>query len=114
MSTPEQPEQPKNTNVLSEYAKKWLEKLPPEAQPKETVEQYPRLVNRIATAWKHPEELMEYIDELLVNTRGDRAGFPMKIALELATLKDYYEMNVHPDSKAYLWDPRNMSDKKDT
>ena len=47
------------------------------------------------------------MDELLVDERGGRAGFPMSIASELATLKDYYDLEVHPDrTNAYLWDPR--------
>jgi hypothetical protein len=92
--------------TLNEHARKWLEKLPEEVQPKLLTEQFPRLLNRISSLWKHPDELMEYLDELLVDSRGGRAGFPMTVALELATLKDYYETHVHPDSKAYLWDPR--------
>jgi uncharacterized protein len=95
-----------DAQTLNEHAKKWLEKLPPEIQPKELVEKYPRLLNRISSLWRHPEELMEYLNELLVDTRGDRSGFPMSIATELVNIKDYYEMNVHPESKAYLWDPR--------
>lgn len=93
---------------LTENARKWLAKLPEESRPVLLVEQYPRLVNRISTLWRHPDELMEYLNDLLMDTRGrgDRQGFPMAVAMELASLKDYYELNLHPDSKAYLWDPR--------
>jgi len=102
MSTP----QPPSAQSLNEHARKWLEKLPEEVRPRVLEEQFPRILNRISSLWKHPDECMEYLDELLVDTRGGRAGFPMSVATELVNIKDYYESNVHPDSKSYLWDPR--------
>jgi uncharacterized protein len=103
MSTPEKPPE---VVTLTERANKWLEKIPEEARPKLLQDQFPRIVNRISSMWNHPDELMEYLNELLMDTRGDRAGFPLPVAMEIATIKDYYEMNIHPESKAYLWDPR--------
>jgi hypothetical protein len=98
---------------LSANAKAWLEKLPDDTRPRVMIEEFPRLANRLSTLWRHPDELMEYIDELLVDTRGNRAGFPLAVAMELATLKDYYEQHVHPDrGKAYLWDPRRKNEEK--
>jgi hypothetical protein len=108
MSTP--PAKP-DVQTLSEHTKKWIEKLPPEAHPTQLGEKYPRLLNRISSLWRHPDELMEYLNELIVDTRGDRSGFPIAIVTELVNIKDYYEMNVHPESKAYLWDPRKRDDK---
>ena len=84
-----------------------LDKLPEDIQPKVTTEKYPRIVNKLGTLWKRPDEFVEYLDELLVDKRGKRKGFPLSVALELASVKDHYEMKVHPErSKAYLWDPR--------
>ena len=84
-----------------------LDKLPEDIRPKVTVEKYPRIVNKLGTLWKRPDEFVEYLDELLVDKRGKRQGFPLSVALELASVKDHYEMKVHPErSKAYLWDPR--------
>jgi len=98
---------PPKEEKLSAAAEGWLTNLPDDIRPNAVQEQYPRLVNKMASLWKHPDEFVEYLDELLVDKRGDRSGFPMKIALEIATIKDHYEMNVHPEmTKAYLWDPR--------
>ena len=98
---------PQKEETLSAAAEGWLTNLPDDIRPKLVQEQYPRLVNKMASLWKHPDEFVQYMDELLVDKRGDRSGFPMTIALELATIKDHYEMNVHPEmTKAYLWDPR--------
>ena len=91
--------------TLNEHARKWLEKLPEDVRPRTLEEQFPRILNRISSLWKHPDELMEYLNELLVDTRGGRAGFPMAVATEIVNIKDYFESN-DPDSKSYLWDPR--------
>jgi hypothetical protein len=92
---------------LSAAAEGWLANLPDDVRPKLVQEKYPRIVNRMASLWRHPDDFMSYVDGLLVDQRGGRAGFPMTVALELATIKDHYELNVHPErTKAYLWDPR--------
>ena len=103
-------QQPPAPQGLNEHARKWVDKLPAETRPKTLEEQFPRILNRISSLWRHPEELMEYLNELIVDSRGDRAGFPMAVATELVNIKDYYEMNVHPDSKSYLWDPRRRDE----
>jgi hypothetical protein len=101
-----------NANALNEHTRAWLEKLPENVRPKALPEQFARIANRLSSLWKHPDELIEYIDELLVDTRGGRSGFPMTIASELATLKDYYEHNVDPERGAsYLWDPRRTEEE---
>jgi len=92
---------------LDANGKMLLDKLPEDIRPKVTAEKYPRVVNKLGTLWKRPDEFVEYLDELLVDKRGKRKGFPLSVALELASVKDHYEMKVHPErSKAYLWDPR--------
>jgi hypothetical protein len=106
-------EEKANVHVLSEHTKAWLQKLPDEARPTALPEQFARIANRISSLWKHPDELIEYIDELLVDSRGGRSGFPMTVAMELATLKDYYEQNVDPERGAsYRWDPRRKDEQK--
>ena len=97
---------------LTAAAEGWLENLPDDTRPVAIQESYPRIVNRMAALWKRPDEFMAYMSGLMIDERGDRSGFPMKIALELATIKDHYELRVHPEiSKAYLWDPRQADPK---
>ena len=97
---------PEETSINAK-AEAWIAKLPDDMRPKVTIEKYPRIVNKMAALWNHPDDFMLYVDDLLVDLRGKRAGFPLAVVMELATIKDHYEMKVHPErSKAYLWDPR--------
>ena len=101
------------SDQLTAAAEGWLANLPDDVRPKVVPEKYPRIANKMASLWRHPDEFIAYMSGLLVDERGDRAGFSMTIALELATIKDHYELNVHPEiSKAYLWDPRQSEPKK--
>ena len=94
-------------NTLDANGKLLLDKLPEEAKPKMLAEKYPRILNKLGSLWKRPDDFVACLDDLLVDTRGKRKGFPLTIALELASIKDHYEMKVHPErAKAYLWDPR--------
>ena len=72
--------------VLAEDASAWLETLAPDLQPCETVLKYPRIVNRLARCW-NDEELLELLfDELLIDHRGARQGFPAEVHAEILAL----------------------------
>jgi len=47
--------------------------------------------------------VLEYLDDLLIDRRGGRQGFPFDVALEIAGLKDYYETSIHPTAQT-AWD----------
>ena len=92
---------------LTAAAEGWISNLPDDIRPKVVPEMFPRIANKMAALWRHPDTFMEYMDALVVDDRGDREGFPLAVVMELVTIKDHYEMNVHPErTKAYLWDPR--------
>ena len=66
---------------------------------------FPRIVNRIAVLWRTPRNMDRYFDDLLVDTRGNRKGFPLEILTELITLKDHYQTKVFPAiRRGDLWD----------
>jgi hypothetical protein len=75
---------------------KWLAQLPAGTRPRELPVAFVRITNRVARVWGDPAACLACFDDLLIDYRGTRRGFPMAIALELATLKDYYETKVHP------------------
>lgn len=74
----------------------WLAQLPGNMRPASLARQYPRIANKIAELWKLPLYCERYFDELMIDRRGNRLGFPPKIAAEIATLKVYFMINVSP------------------
>jgi hypothetical protein len=89
--------------VLGLPAVRWLDELPDQVRPDRTAARFPHIVNTLCTRWLTPQACLDYFDELLLDNRGDRTGFPPLIARELALLKDYYESAVFPTDQT-AWD----------
>jgi hypothetical protein len=65
----------------------WLLRLPARARPRVLCERYPRIANAIASAWQEPNDRRAMLDELLVDRRGGRRGFPVKVREEIEMLR---------------------------
>jgi hypothetical protein len=89
--------------ALSLEAARWLDELPGTVRPERTAARFPHIANNLCTRWPTPQACLAYFDELVLDNRGGRAGFPPLIARELALLKDYYESVVHPTQQT-IWD----------
>ena len=74
----------------------WIAQLPAEVRPKSLIIQYPRIANRLAELWRHPIACEKYLNELMIDGRGDRQGFPSEVAQELAALQIYFNKHVLP------------------
>ena len=68
----------------------WILKLPPHIQPRHLHVKYPRVANRIAALWSAETGCESYLDDLLTDKRGGRKGFPLNVATEVASIRDYY------------------------
>ena len=55
-----------------------------------TRQRFPHVLNRIAAEWEVPRRFLELMDELLIDRRGNRQGFPFESVLELTNLREYY------------------------
>lgn len=55
-----------------------------------TRQRYPHVLERIAAEWEVPRRFLQLMDELLIDQRGNRAGFPFDCILELTNLREYY------------------------
>jgi len=55
---------------------------------------YPRLANRIATAWSDEIAAQAVLYELLVDRRGSRSGFPMLVRADLMQLRSILYVRV--------------------
>lgn len=63
---------------------------------------YPHVVNRIAADWPMPRRMSAVFDELIVDARGSRNGFPFEAVLELMQLHEYYVGTLHPELRPEL------------
>ena len=82
------PEWPED-KVLNREAEGSLASLPEEVRPVQLPEQFPRICNRIAELWIDPELAISLFDDLLIDNRGGRNGFPLAIILEISKLKEH-------------------------
>jgi len=57
---------------------------------------FPHVLNRLAAVWHQPAQFERETEELLLNTRDSRAGFPLEIVAELTALREYYRTALHP------------------
>ncbi len=48
---------------------------------------FPHVLNRISANWEDPPATAELIDDLLVDRRGGRRGFPADVLAELLTIR---------------------------
>lgn len=81
--------EPPESRVLSIAAMRWLASLPAGARPMELCRRYPRIGNQLAALWPHPTAIRAYLEDLLIDKRGGRQGFPGGIAIELSQLQEY-------------------------
>jgi hypothetical protein len=67
----------------------WLGRLPAEFRPSRMVERYPRVVNHIAETWYSAARCQQTFEDLLIDHRGGRHGFPLEVETELKRLRHY-------------------------
>lgn len=75
-----------------------LDELPAGLRMLATRRQYPHVLNRIAAAWTRPRAFAAVLDDLLVDRRGGRLGFPPDVRDELLALQRHYFLSVRPDA----------------
>ena len=73
----------------------WLDTLPRRVQPHALCKLYPRIANRTASRWANIKALSAYFDELLVDRRRGRRGFPLEVLSDLCALREYHSAFHH-------------------
>jgi hypothetical protein len=86
----------------------WASTLPVEVCPRALLARFPRIANLIAAMWPDPNSFRRYVDDLLVDKRGNRQGFPVDVLKELFELRAYFD-DTHPDA-IQPWDVMSKSD----
>lgn len=92
--------------VLNLETEGLISSLPEEIRPVQLPEQFPRICNRIAELWAEPELAIPFFDDLLIDNRGGRNGFPLMIIMEISKLKEHFVATYAPH-KLDVWKINN-------
>jgi hypothetical protein len=95
---------------LSAESVTFLSSLEQSVRPYQLAVRFPRIVNNLARLWQQPGELDRYLDDLLVDTRGNRQGFPLRILTELVALKEHSRGGA--SSGIDVWANRSDGERK--
>jgi uncharacterized protein len=80
----------------------------PDLYPHELEARFPHVVQRIVEAWPSPELALALFEDLLVDKRGGRQGFPPGIAREIFRLSVAYdEQREKPVERGDVWGEEN-------
>ena len=90
-----------DSEPLSDEAAAWMAALPESVKPRQLALRYARLANRLCALWNDPAACERLLDELMMDRRGGRQGFPLAVANELATLRDHYFKLHHHGKSAW-------------
>lgn len=72
--------------ALTGQAMDWVIGLPPSLRPHAACEQFPRVINAIASSWADVAYSLQVLDHMINDYRGGRRGFPDTVRRELAAL----------------------------
>lgn len=79
--------------ALTGLAMDWVMALPPSLRPHTACEQFPRVVNAIATSWADRASSMRVLEHMIHDYRGGRRGFPRSVQAELSALLEHRSRN---------------------
>lgn len=72
----------------------WLAKLPEKVRAPLLAAAYPRIAERLALFDSDPAYAVHYLDQMMVDQRGDRQGFPVEVGRELLRLRTHYGQHM--------------------
>jgi hypothetical protein len=82
---------------LHASTREWIEHLPSGCRPMAIALQFPHIANKLCEIWKRPVMCDQYFNELVIDQRGGRKGFPLEVATEISLLRQYYA-TLYPDT----------------
>ncbi len=77
--------------ALTGTTRAWLRRLPPGCRPMRLAAQFPRVANGLAWCWADAAKSGALLEDLLVDHRGGRRGFPRAIVAELRRLQQFHD-----------------------
>jgi hypothetical protein len=82
--------------VLQSPTHLWLRDLSRAVHPTRLCRHHPRIANRIAKHWPDPKRTEKLLHDLMVDRRGNRRGFPPRIAEEIDRLYRHNAGRLNP------------------
>lgn len=95
--------------ALSAQARRWQASLADRYRPDHLCAMYPRVANRLALCWDDASLSSKVLDDLVVDKRRGRAGFPPAVSQELIQLRLLRPAPARPSDFTPLWDPSQMA-----
>ena len=80
--------------ALSSMAQAWLASFRPNEQPSALCQSYPRIANRLALCWGDLSLAALVLDQLIMDKRSGRAGYPPEVTKDLLKLRILRPMPV--------------------
>jgi hypothetical protein len=80
----------KPADYLLPLSEKWFDAFPPDKAPCALASHYPRICNLIASQWNDHRGAPDLFEELLIDRRGGRAGFPPAVRRDLLTVQEVW------------------------
>ena len=92
--------------ALKPHTLEWAERLPAGKRPHELMQRYPRVANRLALCWNDRALTNRLLEDLLVDRRGGRQGFPPLVRSELVRIRVDYPKVRKEDAAGSesIWD----------
>lgn len=87
--------------VLLASAAQWLDALPADVAPRKLALLHPRIANWICDLWDKPLPCARLLADLLIARRNKRKGFPLDVAMEIASVGAYYA-KLHPPGRPWV------------
>ena len=90
---------------------RWVNDFPLERRPNLLLERYPHVANRLALCWADKALTNRLFEDLLVDKRGGRKGFPPQVSAELLRLRAAYPRFTEAYSPTQHWELPVPSDR---
>lgn len=97
-------------NVVLPATRRWASELPAGIEPLALQRRFPRIANRLANAWQDPSACRLIFEDLLVDRRPGRQGFPPDVLHDLLRLRAHFlgdDLPILPRDLRH-WSARRM------
>jgi len=103
-------ERPEDRTPMA-HTVRWVNDFPLERRPNLLLERYPHVANRLALCWADKALTNRLFEDLLVDRRGGRKGFPPAVRAELLHLRAAYPRFTEVHSPTQHWELQVPSDR---